>query len=116
MSYPVAVVREGLPKPLVRLAMLGFLLALVGLLSWFAYFASSRPPSAVLDRVGVLPSLFLTAGLSGGVTVMAGTLAFHYKRESYGSGEETLFRSCMIVSTGILVFSVVWALGILVFG
>ena len=116
MGYPTAALREGLPKLVVRLAMLGFWLTLVGLLLWLVYFASSRPPGAVLDRVGVLPSFYLTAGLSGGVTVTAGTLAFHYKRESYGSGEETLFRSCMIVSTGILVFSVVWTLGILVFG
>lgn len=93
----------------VKLAMCGFVLALVGLLSWFAYFASSRPPSAVLDRVGVLPALLLTAGLSGSVTLMD-------KRKSYGSGEETIFRSCMIVSTGILVFSGTWALTILMFG
>lgn len=105
-----------MPGPVVKLAMCGFVLALVGLLSWFAYFASSRPPDAVLDRVGVLPALLLTVGLPGIVTLMAGMLAFHYKRESYGSGEETIFRSCMIVSTGILVFSGTWALGILVFG
>jgi hypothetical protein len=63
----------------------------------------------------VLPALLLTAGLSGGVSLTSGMVAFHYRRESYGMGEEVLFRACFMVSTGILLRSGPWALAILVF-
>lgn len=104
--------REGWPRPVVTLLTCAFALALLGLL---AYFASS-PPGVVLDLVGVLPALMLTVVLSGTISLTAALLAFHYEYEAYGSGEEVLFRACFIVSTGILLFSGIWLLGILVFG
>ncbi len=108
--------RQGLPKAVVRLLEVVFGLSLFGLLAWLAYFVSSRPPGVVVERFGVMTSLLLTAGLSGACSLSAGLLAYHHKREDYGSGPETIYRSCLIVSTGIFLCSGVWAVSILVFG
>ena len=105
-----------MPKAVVRLLEVVFALTLFGLLAWLAYFASSRPPGAVVERFGVMTSLLLTAGLSGACSLSAGLLAYHHKREDYGSGPETIFRACFIVLTGIFLCSGVPALFILVFG
>lgn len=98
-----------------RLLMVAFALSLVGLLSWLAYFVLSVPGAAI-DRVGVGPGLWLTAGLAAGVALTSGLLAFHHKLEAYGGGEEVLFRSCLIVSTGILLCSGLYACAIQIFG
>ena len=58
----------------------------------------------------------ITAGLPASVGLTAGSLAFHYKFEGYSRGEEVIFRAVLIVSTGILLCSAVWALATIVFG
>ena len=109
--------REGLPRTVVAVLTGAFALSLFCLLSLFAYLAVSKPPTVALERVGgALVALLLTAGLSGACSLTSGLLALHYGREAYGSGEEVLFRSCLIVSGGILLCSGLWALGILVLG
>lgn len=107
--------REGFPKALVRFLVAAFALSLVGLLSWFAYFVL-LPAGAAVDRVGVGPGLWLTTGLAACVALASGLLAFHHKREAYGGGEEVLFRACLIVSTGILLCSGIYACAIAIFG
>jgi hypothetical protein len=89
-------------------------LSVLGLLGWFAYFASNT--GVVLEQFSAAQALWLTAALSGGVALSSGLLALHYSRESYGAGEEVLFRACLIVSTGFLLCSGIWATLIFVFG
>lgn len=105
---------EGYPRPVVRLLTAVFALALGGLLAWLAYFAS-RTPGAVLEQVGDLGALLITAGLSGAVALTSGLLARHYGAVGYSAGEEVIFRVCLIVSTGIMLCGGVWALAIAVF-
>lgn len=115
MSYAVFVMRGGFPGAVVRLLVILLFLFTVGLVVWFAYFASR--PSVAPERVGgVTAALFLTAMLSGGCSLASGLLTFHYRREAYGAGEAVIFGSMFIVSTGILVCSGMWGLAALVFG
>lgn len=74
------------------------------------------PKALVRFLVGVGPGLWLTTGLAACVALASGLLAFHYKREAYGGGEEVLFRACLIVSTGILLCSGIYACAIAIFG
>jgi hypothetical protein len=107
-------VRNGFPRPvlIVLLALWG--LSVVGLLAWFAYFASRT--GVVPEQLSALQALWLTAALSGGVALSSGLLAFHYRHEGYTSGEEVFFRACLIVSAGFLLCSGVWATLITLFG
>jgi hypothetical protein len=100
-------VRDGLPRPVVVLLLALWGLSVLGLLAWFAYFASRT--GLVPEQLSALQALWLTAALSGGVALSSGLLAFHYRHEGYTSGEEVFFRACLIVSTGFLLCSGAWA-------
>jgi hypothetical protein len=91
-----------------------FALAVVGLLAWFAYFASRT--GIVLEQLSAVQALWLTTALSGGVALSPGLLAFHYTHEGYTAGEEVFFRACLIISTGILLCSGIWGALISLFG
>lgn len=106
--------RRGFPAAVVRFLTGAFALSLAGLLAWFAYFTSA--PDAVFGRFGALGALLITAGPSAAVSLALGSLAFHYKFEGYSRGEEVIFRAVLIVSTGILLCSGLWALAAIVFG
>ena len=106
--------RNGFPRPVVGVLLALYGLSVVSLLGWFAYFASNT--GVVLEQFSAAQALWLTAALSGGVALSSGLLALHYSRESYGAGEEVLFRACLIVSTGFLLCSGIWATLIFVFG
>lgn len=99
-----------------RLLVAAFALSLLGLLSWFAYDFALRAPGAGVEQVGAVRALWLTAGLSAGVALTSGLLARHHKFEGYTHGEEVLFRTCLIVSTGVLLCSGIWAAAITLFG
>lgn len=99
---------------MVRFLVAAFALALAGLLGWLAYFASTS--GGALERFGVLGALWITAGFAGAVSLTSGLLAYHYKFEGYTRGEEVIFCSCLIVSTGILLCSGIWGIAIVVFG
>jgi hypothetical protein len=90
-----------------------FVVSLVALLSWIAYFVSD---AVFFGRPGALGGLWLTAMLSGSVALFSGLLAFHYEHEDYTEGEEVLYRAFLIVSTGILLCSGIWVALIYVFG
>ena len=105
--------RNGFPRPVVGVLLALYGLSVVGLLGWFAYFASNT--GVVLEQLSAAQALWLTAALSGGVALSSGLLALHYSRESYGAGEEVLFRACLTVSTGFLLCSGIWATLIFVF-
>lgn len=105
--------RNGFPEVVVRFLIGAFALSLLGLLSWFAYFASSG--GAVFVRLSALDALWLTAMLAGTVCLTSGLLAYHYKFDGYTRGDEVLFRSVLIVSTGILLCSGIWAALIVLF-
>ena len=107
--------RAGFPTLVVRLLVAAFALSLVGLLSWFAYF-TLRAPGVVVEQVGPVRGLWLTAALSACVASTSGLLAFHYKHEGYTRGEEVVFRSCLMISAGFLLFSGIWAAAVTVFG
>lgn len=70
----------------------------------------------VVEQVGPVGGLWLTAALSGCVALTSGLLAFHYKFEGYSRGEEVAFRACLMIATGILLFSGIWAASITLFG
>ncbi|MDP9458305.1 MAG: hypothetical protein CYG60_22865 [Actinobacteria bacterium] len=109
--------REGLPRTVVILSTCAFALALVDLMLWFRILRFLEPaPRRPGPRWGAARVVLLTAGLSGPVSLTSGMLVLHHKREPYGTGEEVIFRVCLIVSTGILLCSGPWALAILVFG
>jgi len=90
-----------------------FVVSLIALLSWNAYFVSD---AVFFGRPGALGGLWLTAMLSGSVALFSGLLAFHYEHEDYTEGEEVLYRAFLIVSTGILLCSGIWVALIYVFG
>ena len=100
---------------MVLLLVVAFALSLLGLLSLFAYLTLGAP-GAIVEQVGAARGLWLMAGLAGCVSLTSGLLAFHYKFEGYSRGAEVLFRTCLIVSTGILLCSGVWACAIALFG
>lgn len=105
----------GLPSFLLRLLKAAFVAALVASLAWLAYFAS-RSPGAVLEQVGELGALCITAILAGAACLTSGLLARYYRRAGYSAGEEVVFRVCLIVSAGIALCGGVWALAIVAFG
>lgn len=99
---------------MVRILVFVFVLSLLGLLAWFAYFATVT--GRVFERFSAVEALALTAVLSGGVCLTSGLLAWHYRLEGgYASGEEVLFRACMMVSAGILLYSGVWGVFLYLF-
>lgn len=73
--------------------------SLAGSLSWFA-----------------LGGLWLTAVLSGRVSLTSGLLAFRCKFEGYNRGDEGLSGVCLVISTGILLFGGIWAAAIKLLG
>ena len=105
--------RGGFPESVVWLLTVAFAASLLALLAWLAYFVSD---TAFLGRPGALGGLWLTAVLSGSVAQYSGLLAFHFKYEDYTRGEEVRYSACLIVSTGILLFSGIWASAITLFG
>ncbi len=113
-------VRNGFPRPVVGMLLTFYGLSVVGLLGWFAYYVANTDfasnTGVVPEQLSAAQALWLTAALSGGVALSSGLLALHYSRESYGAGEEVLFRACLIVSTGFLLCSGIWATLIFVFG
>ena len=98
--------RGGFPGPVVRLLAAAFALSLVGL----------RAPGVVVEQVGPMRGLWLTAAPAGCVALTSGLLAFHCKFDGYTRGDEILLRVCVILSTGILLFSGIWAAAIALFG
>lgn len=105
--------RDGFPRPVVSLLVTLFLVSLVALLGWFAYFASD---ATFLGRPEAIGGLWLTTALAGGVALFSGLLAIHYEHEGYTSGEAVLYRACLVVFTGILLCSGIWAALISLFG
>jgi hypothetical protein len=93
-------VRNGFPRTVVGVLLALYGLSVLGLLGWFAYFASNT--GVVLEQFSAAQALWLTAALSGGVALSSGLLTLHYSRESYGAGEEVLFRACLIDFDGLL--------------
>ena len=90
-----------------------FVVSLVALLSWIAYFVSD---AVFFGRPGALGGLWLTAVLSGGVALFSGLLAFHYGHEDYAQGEGVFYGVFLVVSAGILLCSGIWAILTSLFG
>jgi hypothetical protein len=105
--------RDGFSGAVVSLLIVLFVVLLVALLSWFAYFLFDV---AIFGRPRALGALWMTAVLSGSVALFSGLLAFHYEHEDYTEGEEVLYRTFLIVFTGILLCSGMAVALIYVFG
>jgi hypothetical protein len=105
--------RDGFSGAVVSLLTVLFVVSLVALLSWFACFVFD---AAFFGRPRALGALWLTAVLSGSVALFSGLLAFHYEHEDYTEGEEILYCTFLIVSTGILLCSGLSVALIYVFG
>jgi hypothetical protein len=87
--YPALMGRRGFPGSVVSLLIVLFVVSLVALLSWFAYYVFD---AAFFGRPRALGALWITAMLSGSVALFSGLLAFHYEHEDYTLGEEVLHR------------------------
>jgi hypothetical protein len=111
--YPALMGRRGFPGSVVSLLVVLFVVSLVALLSWFAYYVFD---AAFFGRPRALGALWMTAVLSGSVALFSGLLAFHYEHEDYTLGEEVLYRVFLVVSTGILLCSDMAVALIYVFG
>ena len=105
--------RDGFSEAVVSLLIVLFVVSLVALLSWFAYFLFD---AAFFGRPRALGALWMTAVLSGSVALFSGLLAFHYEHEDYTEGEEVLYRVFLILFTGILLCSGLSVALIYVFG
>jgi hypothetical protein len=105
--------RDGFSGAVVSLLIVLFVVSLVALLSWFAYFLFD---AAFFGRPRALGGLWMTAVLSGSVALFSGLLAFHYEHEDYTLGEEVLYCTFLIVFTGILLCSGLSVALIYVFG
>ena len=90
-----------------------FVVSLVALLGWIAYFVFD---ATFFGRPDALGGLWLTAALSGGVVVFSGLLAFHYRQEDYAQGEAVFYGVFLVVCAGILLCSGIWAVLISLFG
>ena len=90
-----------------------FVVSLVALLGWLAYFVFD---ATFLGRPAALGRLWLTAALSGSVVLFSGLLAVHYRQEDYTQGEAVFYGVFLVVSAGILLCSGLWAVLISLFG
>ena len=90
-----------------------FVVSLVALLGWIAYFVFD---ATFFGRPAALGGLWLTAALSGSVALFSGLLALHYKQEDYTQGEAVFYGVFLVVSAGILLCSGLWAVFISLFG
>jgi hypothetical protein len=72
----------------VSLLVVLFLVSLVALLGWIAYFVFDV---TFFGRPDALGELWLTAVLSGSVVLFSGLLAFHYRHEDYTQGEAVFY-------------------------
>jgi hypothetical protein len=90
-----------------------FVVSLVALLGWLAYFVFD---ATFFGRPAALGGLWLTAGLSGSVVLFSGLLEFHYRHEDYTQGEAVFYDVFLVVSAGILLCSGLWAVPISLFG
>jgi hypothetical protein len=97
----------------VSLLVVLFVVSLVALMGWIAYFVFD---ATFLGRPAALGGLWLTAVLLGGVALFSGLLAFHYKHEDYTQGEAVFYGVFLVVSAGILLCSGLWAVLISLFG
>jgi hypothetical protein len=105
--------RDGFSGAVVSLLIKLFVVSLVALMSWFAYFLFDV---TFFGRPRALGALWLTAVLSGGVALFSGLLAFHYEHEDYTLGEAVFYRVFLVVSTGLLLCSGMAVALIYVFG
>lgn len=94
---------QGFSKRAVALLISLLVLCGVALLTWFLLFVSSN--GAFVERYSTAGMLLLTAVLAGGVALSSGLLTYHYRCEEYGSGNEVIFRTLLMVSTGVLLSS-----------
>lgn len=99
--------RDGFPRAVFVTVAVFCVISTVCLAAWLVYFLST--PDAAYAWLGPGQQLWLTAVLSGCAASSFGLLAFHYGRVEYGEGEEVVFRTCCIVTTGIMVCSGAWA-------
>ena len=97
----------------VSLLVVLFVVSLVALLGWIAYFVFD---ATFFGRPDALGGLWLTAALSGSVVLFSGLLALHYRREDYTQGESVFYGVFLVVSAGILLCSGLWAVLISLFG
>jgi hypothetical protein len=97
----------------VSLLVVLFVVSLVALLGWIAYFVFD---ATFLGRRHALGGLWLTAALSGSVVLFSGLLAFHYRQEDYTQGEAVFYGVFLVISMGILLCSDLWAVLISLFG
>jgi hypothetical protein len=97
----------------VSLLVVLFVVSLVALLGWLAYFVFD---ATFFGRPAALGGLWLTAALSGSVVLFSGLLAFHYRHEDYTQGEAVFYSVFLAVSAGILLCSGLWAVLISLFG
>lgn len=91
-----------------------FSLSILALMGWFAFYIFY--PARVLEQIGDAAAMLLTAALSGAVTLLSTLLAIHYKGQEYSGGAEVVVRTCLIVSTGLLLCSGIWGLGFILLG
>ena len=97
----------------VTLLVVLFVVSLVALLGWIAYFVFD---ATFFGRPDALGGLWLTAALSGSVVLFSGLLALHYRREDYTEGEAVFYGVFLVVSAGVLLCSGLWAGLISLFG
>lgn len=71
-----------------------FVVSLVALLGWIAYFVFDV---TFFGRPQALGGLWLTATLSGSVALLSGLLALHYKQEDYTQGEAVFYGVFLVV-------------------
>jgi hypothetical protein len=104
---------RGFPGTVLSLLVVLFVVSLVALLSWLGYFVFD---ATFFGRPGALGGLWLTAVLSGSVALFSGLLAFHYGHEDYAQDEAVFYGVFLVVSTGILLCSGIWAILISLLG
>jgi uncharacterized membrane protein YedE/YeeE len=113
MAYPAHMGGRGFPGSVLSLLFVLFVVSVVALLSWLGYFVLD---ATFFGRPRALGGLWLTAILSGSVALFSGLLALYYGREDYAQGEAVFFGVFLVVSTGILLCSGIWATLISLFG
>ena len=104
---------RGFPQTVLSLLVVLFVVSLVALLSWLGYFVFD---ATFFGRPRALGGLWLTAVLSGSVALFSGLLAFHYGHEDYAQGEAVFYGVFLVVCTGILLCSGIWAILISLLG
>ena len=104
---------RGFPGTVLSLHVVLFVVSLVALLSWLGYFVFD---ATFFGRPRALGGLWLTAMLSGSVALFSGLLAFHYGHEDYAQGEAVFYGVFLVVCTGILLCSGIWAILISLLG